>query len=390
MDTPADTSNSHPDEPISATAPVMSYARARLYLGTSCVGLWVVISSVALLFDLPGRVLSVSRTPAWADAAQLAAVIFVYAAIQGAFDLFGGFFLPKEYGRYAPRLGAFLLHWFRGAALHGAFLLAIGLLLLTAARLGGFWAALAVFVLLNAGLVAAQVALARLIGGMGVARRGDVLLLRSPYPHLTGGVAGLGREAIVLPEAWAERFGSAAFGLLTARRRALLARGSRRAGLAAAFSWNLLGFALAYTAAGGTESVAGLVSFSFWSTLWAFLGVLVLPTVSRRAVFQADALALSGGGAGEGDAERLGGLIRALDKDQDDEAGRDPAVETIFHPVPSSTRRLARLGTPPPRLAAWHVARAALYLSWANLSWLSRAVHCNVGRPEVWVFLPSD
>lgn len=364
----------------------MTYARARLYLGSSCVGLWVVISSVLLLFDLPGRVFSTSPTPSWTDVTQLAAVIFVYAAVQGAFDLFGGFFLPKEYGRYAPRLPAFLGRWFRGAALHGALLLAVGLLLLHAARLGGFWAALVVFVLLNAGLVAAQVALARLVGGLRVTRRGDLLLLRSPHPHLTGGVAGLGREVVVLPEAWVERFGEAAFGLLGARRRALVRRGSRRYGLVAALLWNLLGFVAAYAAAGGTASVAGLLSFSFWSTLWAFLGVLTLPTLSRRAVFQGDALALAEGG----DAERLGALIRQLDRDQDDETGRNPAVETIFHPIPSSTRRLERLGSPPPRWATWHVARTALYLSWANLSWLSRAVHCNVGRPEVWVFLPSD
>lgn len=375
-----------PDEPLLDPSPTMSYARARLYLGSSCVGVWVVLASIALLFDLPGRVFSTSPTPAWADVTQLAALIFVYAAVQGAFDLFGGFFLPKEYGRYAPRLGPFLAHWFRGAALHGALLLAVGLLLLNAARLGGFWAALAVFVLLSAGLVAGQLALARLVGGLGVTRRNDLVLLRAPYPHLTGGVAGLGRETVVLPEAWAARFGDPAFGLLTARRRALVARGSRRTGLLAALAWNLAGFVLAYSAAGGTESVAGLVSFSLWSTLWAFLGVLVLPTLSRRAVFQADALALAGGG----DRARFGELIVQLDKDQDDEAGRNPAVETIFHPIPSSTRRLERLGSPPPRLASWHVARTALYLSWANLSLLSRAVHCNIGRPEVWVFLPSD
>jgi len=40
--------------------------------------------------------------------------------------------------------------------------------------------------------------------------------------------------------------------------------------------------------------------------------------------------------------------------------------------------------------AAWHAARTALYLSWAGVGLLGRAVHCNLGRPEVWVFLPSD
>ncbi len=370
---------------------MMSYARARLYLGSSNVGVWTVLSSVLLLFGVPERIFRMSPTPSWADVTQLAAAILVCAAVQGAFDLFGGYFLPREYGRYTPPLPKFVAHWFRGAALHGALLLAIGLLLLNAARLGGFGGALVAFLLLNAGLVAGQLGLARLVGGLGVVRREGVILLRSPYPHLTGGVVGVGgvgvgRETVALPEAWAERFGTPAFELLLKRRQALVARGSRRYGLIAALLWNLLGFGLAYFAAGSTQSVAGLVSFSLWSTLWAFLGVLTLPTLSRGAVFQADALALEGGG----DRAQLGELIVRLDGDQDDEAGRDPAVETIFHPIPSSTRRLERLGGPPPRFAAWHVARTSLYLSWASLSLLSRAVHCNVGRPEVWVFLPSD
>ena len=39
---------------------------------------------------------------------------------------------------------------------------------------------------------------------------------------------------------------------------------------------------------------------------------------------------------------------------------------------------------------AHQATRLALYLSWACLGVLARAVHCNAGRPEVWVLLPSD
>ncbi len=31
-----------------------------------------------------------------------------------------------------------------------------------------------------------------------------------------------------------------------------------------------------------------------------------------------------------------------------------------------------------------------LFLSWAGLGGLARAVHCNIGRPSVWVMLPGD
>ena len=366
----------------------MSYARARLYLGISCVGMWVTLSAVALLFGLPERVLSLSATWSLADVGQLVAVIFIYTFLQGAFDLFGGFVLPKEYGRYTPSLPKFLGHWFRGAALHGAILFAIGLALLTAARWGGLALTLLLFLLINVGLVYGQVWLARLLGGLGVKREGDVLLLDSPYPHLTGGIAGF-KGVIAVPQAWRDAFEPDTFDLLVKRKRTLIEKRSRLLGLLAALLWNMVGFVLAYLAAGGTSSVAGLISFSFWSTLWAFLGVLLLPTLSRRAVFQGDALAVSSGE----EVRRLTGALQSLDRDQDDEYRRGQAVETVFHPIPSVARRIERLATKrdnPPNAATWHLARTALYLSWANVSLLSRAVHCNIGRPEVWVFLPSD
>lgn len=391
-----------PEKEAGTPETTMSYARARLYLGISCVGMWVVLSSVALLFRLPARIVSTSTAWSLTDVTQLLTVVLVYAALQGAFDLFGGFVLPKEYGRYTPRLGAFLLHWFRGAALHGVFLTLVGLALLVAARIGGGVLALLIFLLITGGLIATQLGLARLVGGLGLQHQentegqgdtegsveGNVALLRAPFPHLTGGVAGLLGGTVVVPEAWRERFDPETFALLVKRKQMLMERGSRRLGLTFAFYWNVVGFILAYIFAGGTASVAGLVSFALWSTLWAFVGVLVLPSRSRRAVFQGDALAAPSGQ----EARLLIDALTELDRDQDDEYRRGQAVETIFHPIPAVARRIERLETrdAPPRFTTWHVARTALYLSWANLSLLSRAVHCNIGRPEVWVFLPSD
>ncbi len=38
----------------------------------------------------------------------------------------------------------------------------------------------------------------------------------------------------------------------------------------------------------------------------------------------------------------------------------------------------------------WNVARTTLFLSWACGGFLARAVHCNIGRPELWVLFPTD
>ena len=72
-------------------------------------------------------------------------------------------------------------------------------------------------------------------------------------------------------------------------------------------------------------------------------------------------------------------------------AKRAPAVEAIFHPIPSPARRSEEIERGHNRGAgAWHAARMALYLSWACFGLLGRAVHCNCGRPELWVMLPAD
>ena len=36
-----------------------------------------------------------------------------------------------------------------------------------------------------------------------------------------------------------------------------------------------------------------------------------------------------------------------------------------------------------------NLARINLYYSWATLTLLGRAVHCNVGQPALWVLPPS-
>ena len=81
--------------------------------------------------------------------------------------------------------------------------------------------------------------------------------------------------------------------------------------------------------------------------------------------------------------------IEALDDLQDRERDRPTIVEMIFHPVPSVRSRLRG-----PQVRGirgfWDAARTAVYLSAAGLGLLCRAVHCNSGRPGLWVFLPVD
>ena len=132
-----------------------------------------------------------------------------------------------------------------------------------------------------------------------------------------------------------------------------------------------------------TTSPAGFNTYLILSSL-----LLLLPTPSRRGTKAADARLLSGL---EGrDRELFSETLRALDQLQDDEPERSPSIESVFHPIPSLGSRRRALDEPATGLAPWHVARTAIYLSIAGMNPLHRLVHCNVGRPDLWVFLPAD
>jgi hypothetical protein len=163
--------------------------------------------------------------------------------------------------------------------------------------------------------------------------------------------------------------------------------GSWLRGRLLALGFTLIGITVAACLVGrdrlGTAS--GTVDLSLWFTLWSFLGLLLLPTPSRRGVTEVDERVL-GAGCSRSTMERS---IAALDDLQDRERNRPPWVEAIFHPVPSVTQRLRG----PHSLGLhgfWDAARTSVFLSAAGLGLLGRAVHCNCGRPALWVFLPGD
>ena len=149
-----------------------TYARARLRLGIASVGTLVVLSAVLLVLDVPDDLLPDSMSWAVSDVAWLVLLVGLYVGLSAPFDLLGGLVLPRRYGRSVVAEG-FVRMWARGAAVHGLCLLVVALVLLAAGRAGGDGAALAAALVLMAGLLAAQVRLAGLVGG--VRRDGDGL-----------------------------------------------------------------------------------------------------------------------------------------------------------------------------------------------------------------------
>ena len=108
----------------------------------------------------------------------------------------------------------------------------------------------------------------------------------------------------------------------------------------------------------------------------------MLPALSRKAVFAADRAAADSGHDPRAWITRFPDLVG-------EDGSPNAAVQTIFYPVPSTEMRLRQLDHPSTGFAPGNLARSNLYYSWATFTLLGRAVHCNAGRPALWVFPPS-
>jgi hypothetical protein len=377
----------------------MTYARARLWLGISGVGFFVTATAATLWFDIPRRVLGGRSGPS-----AIILTLAVYILLSFPFDLLGGYLLPRRYHRTNSELRSFLRSWLQGVFFQALIMGLCAFVILQAASRGGNLVGIGVFAILMLCLLQGQLAVARLVGGLRQSRahppipmrnlsgqnakQPEILVYQSIDPAFVGGLVGFpGSERLILPVAWLEVLSADALSMQVTRRLAVLATGARARGVGLALVWNVLGFALAsQLPRANLTNVIGLINTGLWFTLWSFVGLLLLPTLNRPGVLEADRFALN---MGIEEATMQQGMID-LDRLQDDEPDRSRWVERVFHPIPSVTNRMQCLRSGTAERGAWQGARITLYLSWGCFGFLSRAVHCNVGRPELWVLFPGD
>lgn len=391
----------------------ITYARSRLWLGISGVGALVVISTYLLVSGLPLERLPATQSWSGEDVLGLLALIGILVAVMVPLDLLGGFLLPNRSRPNTITAAVFLKAWFRGVLVQATLFFIASFIILAMGR--GFGLAGAVVAVAAIGVfnVIFQLPIARLIASLprNAAHLGGgdskvesvlaaateqttrwgwtprpIIVLRHHDTGFTGGVVGLpGLESIVIPSASLTKLTPEQLAVTIARRLEAIRSGSRTRGMLLAFVWVIVGFVLSARLPGaGVTSVAELAMTSLGFTLWTFLGLLTLPTLSRQASYAIDRVVTERGAS----PETLHETVQALDRLQDDEPQRSKLIETIFHPVPSvDNRRTDGASTFP---IAWHAARMTLFVSWSCMGMLVRAVHCNVGRPELWVMLPTD
>jgi len=213
-------------------------------------------------------------------------------------------------------------------------------------------------------------------------------MAESPDAGFTGAVVGVFRPRFhLIPAKWQQVLGTDELEVAVNRRSTAVKTGSWRRGRLLALLFTITGLTVAALAVGSAQlgTVAGTVELSLGFTLWSFFGLLTLPTLSRRGVAEVDERLRSEGCPGHA----MEKTARALDDLQDGERDRPAFVEAIFHPVPALNKRLKGPNAHG-RLGFWDAARSTVFLSVAGLGLLGRAVHCNCGRPSLWVFLPAD
>jgi hypothetical protein len=382
----------------------MTYARSRLWLGVSAVGSLVVIVALALYFRLPYLLLPGEPRSWMVETAILAGLLSVYSVVHWPFDYVGGYHLPCHYGRQCQVLPVFVWTSFRATILQIALLTVFSMAVMHAGRNFGLVGALIMAGALMVGMLGLQLPIARAIGGLKdgskslepveeqlgkwTSSRPRAVVVESVDLGFSGGIAGLpGAETVVVPAHWIQQLSPSAVAVEVLRRDGIIRSGARLRGIIVALAWNLSGLALASRMPGaGFDSLAAFLTLGLWFNVWSFLGLLLLPSLSRPGVLEADFVARS---LGVPDAI-LEKTAAAVDQLQDDEPSRGKWVERIFHPIPSVNSRKQAWRTGERPVGAWHAARLALYLSWPCLGLLGRAVHCNNGRPQLWVFLPAD
>ncbi len=371
----------------------MTYARARLWLGISGVGLMVVLAFFSLLLNWPHQIFDAFRPTLTDDALGLLWILGLYTAIHIPLDYIGGYWLPCHFSRQCLMFAYFASQYIRGLLVQSVFLFFSGLLVLQVGRWGGRGAVLVLLAIFMILMIESQDRIARWVAGLSLSgseemEGHEVVLLSGMDAGFAGGFAGLpGRERLIVPSIWRRMLPESVLKLELRRRMAALASGTRLRGLLLAMIWNLGGFYLCSLLPGaGVTTLAGLFTTALGFTLWSFLGLLLLPTPSRRGVYELDSIARKLGVS----PDEFATTVRELDQLQDDEPVRPVGVEAVFHPVPSVESRIRQFTQPSEIIGAWNAARYALFLSWPCLGFLNRAVHCNSGRPELWVMLPVD
>jgi len=343
-----------------------------------------------LAADAPRAVFATTPGDALSEYVGILLMFTVAAGLLLPFDFIGGMLIPTAFESQTPKFSRSLRRWMRSVGIQLLFYSGTFFIYLQIGREIGAPFLIAMFAALQIALLASQELIWRSMTSQraGHAGYGATLFVPHSDQRFTGGITGLpGFESLLIPAEWRTRLKPSYLNMLVRRRRAARDSGGRLRGILGAMLWNITSFTAAIVLSGGVIAcVADLVTVFLWFLMFSFVGLLVLPTLNRQSVFALDRYVAVRVGKAE-----LEEAICEMDQLTEQDPTRSASAESVFQPIPCPERRLLSLAKEGSHyVPAWNVARTALFLSWAFGGPLARAVHCNVGRPEMWAILPTD
>ena len=374
--------------PLSIMKP---YGESRQIFGIISVLIWIIVCAIILFLDfIDPLIISLNEWPEILSTGLFAAI---YLLLSFPMDLIGGHILPSRYGRSILSIQEWFKGWARAAGIHGLYYWLNSYLLLQIAQwlgLGGAVGWLVIQIILLGNL---KIWIARLLVNFEVKTENDRGRLAIYMDHadkgFTGGIAGMpGNEVIIVPMYWKNRFSEKVMTMLLTRRHGAINTQGHGRGFLWALLWNAGMFALAGWIGGvDAGNLHSLLSTFAWFSLLS-LGCLIgiLPWFSRKAVWEIDRWTYYKGA----DADVLRESIQLTDQLQNTDMKRSDRLRAWLNPLPDANSRIAHMQTQKPHKGAWNTAWQAVYFSWAGINLFARMLPVNLGRPALWVFLPTD
>ena len=367
-----------------------TYPTARLLSGISAVGVMNLLCLALLATGVFHTLIPMVSDNALTDFLVVLAFVLAYAMIMSPLDFITGHWIPGQYGRPVTlKLRTYL----KGSLLHCLVLGSSILILHGAGQIGGLSLAALLLILIFIFAIRFQLhtaicvgVLQKMDGPCHILPDLEAIWVESKDPCFSGGIVGLpGREQIILPSKWYHAYGADFMRYLHMRRQKATHSGWRSRGMIFAGAWVLMSFLLSAYLVGFPEG--GLIStlhLSLLSSVFHFLGLLILPTPSRRATLAIDHWMQQSIGS----EHAFKDWIQKFSNMTDGEVQRGRWIERIFHPIPAVQNRLHQYRST--HLIGWNSNRMMLYFSIFSGGLMSRAVHCNIGKPELWIMAPAD
>ena len=212
--------------------------------------------------------------------------------------------------------------------------------------------------------------------------KGQSISLNCSERTFTGGLFfGFGNNSQIIPDSWS---GFPYLEIECFRRSVIIKNKFVTRALFFLIFWNLLGVLIGETQGLYYSDNIGIsiVCLSCWMTIWSFFALILMPKFSHSTVYYVDFL------SNKYDSDKLKGWIKKFSELIDESDNKNRLVQSIFYPIPSANDRINALKSAS-SFCFGNISRQNLFLSWGVFNLSCRGVHCNIGRPVLWIFPPS-